>query len=473
MSFAISGPCSHETHNFSRCSVFCRARVPAERWSIRRRCAATAGRKPVDHLFGKRQRAAPQSVDADHAGQRRKAYRSVDVSDWRSGPARSDTARRRRHHYLTGPDNHAWALDARTGRQIWHYRRQLPEGLNVCCGRVNRGFAIRGDRLYMTTLDAHLVALDSRTGNVLFDVEIDDHTKSYTATVAPLIVKDKVIVGIAGAEYGIRGFIDAFDASTGQKAWRFWTVPEPDQPGSNTWSGDAWRRGGGSTWVTGAFDPTLNLLYWGTGNPSPDSFGDARPGDNLYTDSVVALDVDTGTLRWHYQFTPHDVHDWDAVQVPILADLTINGAPRKVLMTANRNGFFYTLDRTNGALLRARPLSVRRGPRRSAVTANRFCWRPTALARKGPSRARTWVAGPTGCHPRSIQPLGCSTLRHAKCVRTSTPFPSSSFRGTCTGAAPSRPLQASRVTAPFVRSTRYQDSYAGSSSTRSPHSAAR
>ena len=257
--------------------------------------------------------------------------------------------------YLTGPDNHAWALDARTGRQIWHYRRQLPERLNICCGRVNRGFAIRGDRLYMTTLDAHLVALDARTGNVLFDVEIDDHTKSYTATVAPLIVKDKVIVGIAGAEYGIRGFIDAFDANTGKKAWRFWTVPEPGQPGGNTWSGDAWRRGGGSTWVTGAYDPTLNLVYWGTGNPSPDSLGDVRPGDNLYTDSVVALDADTGTLRWHYQFTPHDVHDWDAVQVPILADLTINGAPRKVLMTANRNGFFYTLDRTNGALLRARP----------------------------------------------------------------------------------------------------------------------
>ena len=257
--------------------------------------------------------------------------------------------------YLTGPDNYAWALDARTGRQIWRYRRQLPEGLNICCGRVNRGFAINGDRLYMTTLDAHLVALDARTGNVLFDVEIDDHKKSYTATVAPLIVRDKVIVGIAGAEYGIRGFIDAFDANTGKKAWRFWTVPEPGQPGGNTWSGDSWQRGGGSTWVTGAYDPSLNLVYWGTGNPAPDSFGDARLGDNLYTDAVVALDADTGTLRWHYQFTPHDVHDWDAVQVPILADITMNGAPRKVLMTANRNGFFYTLDRANGELLRARP----------------------------------------------------------------------------------------------------------------------
>jgi alcohol dehydrogenase (cytochrome c) len=257
--------------------------------------------------------------------------------------------------YVTGPDNHAWALDARTGRQIWQYRRQLPDRLNICCGRVNRGFALRGERLYMTTLDAHLVALDAKTGNVVWDVEIDDHARGYTATVAPLIVKDKVIVGIAGAEYGVRGFIDAFDAETGKRAWRFWTVPEPGQPGGDTWLGDSWRHGGGSTWVTGAFDPALNLVYWGTGNPAPDSFGDVRLGDNLYTDSVVALDADTGKLRWHYQFTPHDVHDWDAVQVPILGELTIDGTPRKVLMTANRNGFFYTLDRTNGTLLRARP----------------------------------------------------------------------------------------------------------------------
>ena len=220
--------------------------------------------------------------------------------------------------YVTGPDNHAWALDARTGRQIWHYRRQLPERLNICCGRVNRGFAIRGDRLYMTTLDAHLVALDSRTGNVLFDVEIDDHTKSYTATVAPLIVKDKVIVGIAGAEFGIRGFIDAFDANTGKKAWRFWTVPEPPA-GRQYVAGRRVAAGRridvGDRRLRSRAEPRV----LGTGNPAPDSFGDVRLGDNLYTDSVVALDADTGTLRWHYQFTPHDVHDWDAVQVPILA----------------------------------------------------------------------------------------------------------------------------------------------------------
>ena len=256
--------------------------------------------------------------------------------------------------YVTGPENAAWAIDARTGRQIWRYQRQLPDGLNVCCGRVNRGFAALGDRLYMATLDAHLIALDRKTGALLWDSAIDDYKRGYTATAAPLVVKDKVVVGIAGAEYGIRGFIDAFDAVTGRKAWRFWTVPGPGEKGSETWEGNSWERGGGSTWVTGTYDPALNLIYWGTGNPGPDLYGDDRDGDNLYTDSVVALDADSGTLKWYYQFTPHDVHDWDATQVPILADLLVNGTPRKTLMMANRNGFFYTVDRTNGRLIASR-----------------------------------------------------------------------------------------------------------------------
>jgi alcohol dehydrogenase (cytochrome c) len=257
--------------------------------------------------------------------------------------------------YVTGPNNTAWALDARTGRQIWRYSRDLPDGLNVCCGRVNRGFAALGERLYMTTLDAHLIAFDRRTGAIVWDVIIDDYKRGYTATAAPLIVKDKVIVGIAGAEYGIRGFIDAFDAESGKKAWRFWTVPGPGEKGSETWEGDSWERGGGSTWVTGTYDPALNLVYWGTGNPGPDLYGKDREGDNLYTDSVVALDPDTGTLKWYYQFTPHDVHDWDSTHVPVLADMTVNGKPRKTLLVANRNGFFYTLDRTNGEVLVTRP----------------------------------------------------------------------------------------------------------------------
>jgi alcohol dehydrogenase (cytochrome c) len=256
--------------------------------------------------------------------------------------------------YVTGQNNTAWAIDARTGRQIWRYARDLPDGLNVCCGRVNRGFAVLGDRLYMATLDAHLLAFDMKTGAIVWDTVIDDHRRGYTATAAPLVVKDKIIVGIAGAEYGIRGFIDAFDASTGKRAWRFWTVPAPGEKGSETWEGDSWERGGGSTWVTGTYDAELNLVYWGTGNPGPDLYGKDRDGDNLYTDSVVALDPDTGTLKWHYQFTPHDTHDWDSVHVPVLVDMPVNGVPRKLVLVANRNGFFYTLDRTSGALVASR-----------------------------------------------------------------------------------------------------------------------
>jgi alcohol dehydrogenase (cytochrome c) len=259
--------------------------------------------------------------------------------------------------YVTGFNNNAWAIDARSGRQIWRYRRQLPEDLRLCCGTVNRGFAVLGDRLFMTTADAHLLALDMKTGTIVFDVELADYKVGYSATVAPLVVKDKVIVGIAGAEFGIRGFIDAYDAQTGKRAWRFYTVPGPGDPGGHTWpkDSDAYARGGGSIWVTGTYDPQQNLVFYGTGNPGPDYYSNAREGDNLYTASLVALEADTGNLRWHYQFTPHDVHDWDSTQVPVLGDLTINGQPRKVVMFANRNGFFYTLDRVTGKVIVAKP----------------------------------------------------------------------------------------------------------------------
>jgi alcohol dehydrogenase (cytochrome c) len=258
--------------------------------------------------------------------------------------------------YVTGFNNNAWAIDARSGRQIWRYRRELPDDLRLCCSAVNRGFAVLGDRLFMATLDAHLVALDMRTGSPLFDVELADYRLGYSATVAPLVVKDKVIVGIAGAEYGIRGFIDAFDVQTGKRAWRFYTVPGSEEPGGRSWPvGDAYKRGGGSIWVTGTYDPQLNTVFYGTGNPGPDYYSNAREGDNLYTASLVALDADTGQLRWHYQFTPHDVHDWDSTQVPVLADLTMNGQPRKVVMFANRNGFFYTIDRVTGKVIVAKP----------------------------------------------------------------------------------------------------------------------
>jgi alcohol dehydrogenase (cytochrome c) len=258
--------------------------------------------------------------------------------------------------YVTGPQNVAWAVDARSGRQIWRYRRELPvTGLTACCGLVNRGFAALGDKLFMTTLDAHLLALDMKTGAIVWDATLEDYKIGYSSTIAPIVVKGKVIVGVAGGEYGIRGFIDAYDAQSGKRAWRFYTIPGPGEPGFKSWAGDSWKIGGTGVWVTGAYDPELNLLYYGTGNPGPDYHSDSREGDNLYSCSLVALDADTGKLKWHYQFTPHDVHDYDSTQVPILADLTFNGQLRKTVMFANRNGFYYTLDRTNGRIIVAKP----------------------------------------------------------------------------------------------------------------------
>src|SRR5687767_6395058 len=259
--------------------------------------------------------------------------------------------------YITGFQNNAWAIDARSGRQIWRYRRELPDQMHLCCGPVNRGMAVLGDRLFMTTIDAHLLALDMATGAVMYDVTLEDYKKGYSATVAPLVVKDKVILGIAGAEYGIRGFIDAYDVNTGKRAWRFHTVAGPGEPGGQTWpkGSDAYLRGGGSIWVSGTYDPEQNLVFFGTGNPGPDYYSQVREGDNLYTCSAVALDADTGRLAWHFQFTPHDTHDWDSTQVPVLADLTINNQPRKTLLFANRNGWFYVIDRTNGRMILAKP----------------------------------------------------------------------------------------------------------------------
>ena len=253
--------------------------------------------------------------------------------------------------YITEPPSDVTALDLRTGRPIWSYRRSLPKGVIVCCGQVNRGLGVLDDQLFLGTVDAHLVALDLRTGRVRWDVEVADYKAAYSITVAPLAVKDKVIVGIAGAEYGIRGFLDAYDAKTGKRAWRFYTVPAAGEPGNETWSGDSWKTGGAPTWVTGAFDPESNLVYWGTGNPSPDMIGDDRKGDNLYSDSLLALDADSGKLKWHFQFTPHDVLDMDANQVPVLLDANFRGRPRKLVLFANRNGFYYVLDRLTGEFL--------------------------------------------------------------------------------------------------------------------------
>ncbi len=256
--------------------------------------------------------------------------------------------------YLTHPPSNVFALDLRTGRTFWSYQHKLPERIHVCCGFVNRGLAILGERLYLGTLDAHLVALDAKTGSVLWDVEVADYRTGYSITVAPMALEDKIIVGISGGEYGIRGFLDAYDAATGERMWRFYTIPGPGEPGHETWKGDSWKTGGAPTWVTGSFDPDLNLIYWGTGNPSPDFNGEVRKGDNLFSSSVIALDADTGTLKWHFQFTPHDVHDWDACQIPVLVDTEFKGRQRKLLLWANRNAFFYVLDRETGEFLLAR-----------------------------------------------------------------------------------------------------------------------
>ena len=255
--------------------------------------------------------------------------------------------------YVTGQENLAYALDARTGRTIWRYQHPWPEDVRLCCGTVNRGLAVLGDKVFLATLDAHVVALDAKTGNVVWDVVAADYRKGHSFTLAPLAVKDKIIVGVAGGEFGIRGFIDAYDAETGKRAWRFYAIPGPGEPGHETWEGDSWKTGGSPAWLTGTYDPELNLTYWGIGNPGPDLYGEEREGDNLYSNCVVALDADTGKLKWYFQFTPHDVHDWDATQIPILLDLEFKGKPRKLRVQANRNAFYYVLDRTNGEFLHA------------------------------------------------------------------------------------------------------------------------
>jgi alcohol dehydrogenase (cytochrome c) len=257
--------------------------------------------------------------------------------------------------YVTQRPNDVLAVDAKTGRVFWLYRYAPSPEARVCCGSNNRGVAILGDTVFMGTLDAHLVAIDARNGKPLWNITLADVKLGYSITLAPLVVKDKIIVGLGGGEFGIRGFIAAFDAQSGKEAWRFYTIPGPGEPGHDTWKGDAWKSGGGSIWVTGSFDPDLNLTYWGVGNPGPDWNPDQRPGDNLYTESVVALDADTGKLKWHFQFTPNDAYDYDSVQVPVLVDMNWRGAPAKLMVWANRNGFFYVLDRATGRFLSGTP----------------------------------------------------------------------------------------------------------------------
>jgi alcohol dehydrogenase (cytochrome c) len=257
--------------------------------------------------------------------------------------------------YVSEAPSNVTALDTRTGRPLWKYRRPMPDDVRGCCGQVNRGVAALDGMIYIGTFDAHLVALNAKTGAVVWDTQVANHKTGHSITAAPLAVKDKIVIGIAGGEYGVRGFLDAYDAKSGKRAWRFWTVPAKGEPGAETWAGDSWKNGAATTWVTGAYDPETNLVLWGTGNPGPDWNGDVRGGDNLYSDCLIAVDADSGKLKWYFQFTPHDVHDWDATEVPVLVDTEFRGAKRKLVLFPNRNAFYYVLDRTNGKFLHGKP----------------------------------------------------------------------------------------------------------------------
>jgi alcohol dehydrogenase (cytochrome c) len=253
--------------------------------------------------------------------------------------------------FLVAQISNVFALDAKTGDVIWEYKRPMPADLPACCGRVNRGLAAYGNTIFFGGLDGYLVAINANDGKVIWQTQVARSSDHYALTGAPLVINHSVVVGIAGGDYGVRGFLSAYDVSTGQQQWKFETIPGLGEAGHETWENDAWRTGGGGTWNSGSYDPSTDLLYWGVGNPSPAFRGDVRPGDNLFTDSVIALHASTGKLAWYYQFTPHDEHDWDSAQTPILAELPINGEVRKVICWANRNGFYYVLDRLTGEFL--------------------------------------------------------------------------------------------------------------------------
>ena len=294
-------------------------------------------------------------------------YQSSVSGTWQATPLVVDGVM-----YVSQRPNDVVALDAKTGRVFWIHRYVPAADHKACCGSNNRGLAILGDRLFMGTLDGRLVAIQAKTGRRLWDVPVAEYQLSYSVTHAPLVVKDKVIVGVGGGDLGIRGYIAAFDVQTGKEAWRFYTIPAPGEEGHETWKPcpagtsqsitdpkycdpEAWKHGGAPIWLTGSYDPDLNLTYWGTGNTWPDYNSFQRPGDNLFAESVVALDADTGKLRWHFQFTPNGQYDYDAVQIPVLADMDWSGTSGKLMFWANRNGFFYVLDRSNGKFVRGQP----------------------------------------------------------------------------------------------------------------------
>ncbi len=257
--------------------------------------------------------------------------------------------------YTVQAPNDIVALDAATGRIFWTFAYEPSPDARTCCGRVNRGVAILGDTLFMGTIDAHMLAIDARSGQLIWKTKVAEAAERYSITMVPLVVGDKVMIGTAGGDMGIRGFVAAYDVKTGDEVWRFHTIPAPGEFGNDTWSGDSWMTGGAAVWNAGAYDPETNLVFFGTGNPAPDWDGRSRLGDNLYSNCVIALDADTGELKWYYQFTPHDELDYDATQVPVLADIDWRGEPRKVMLWANRNGLMYVLDRVTGEFLYGKP----------------------------------------------------------------------------------------------------------------------
>jgi alcohol dehydrogenase (cytochrome c) len=303
--------------------------------------------------------------------------------------------------YVTQRPNDVLALDAKTGKVFWIYHYTNAPNARVCCGANNRGLAMLGTSLFMGTLDGHVVAIDSRSGQPLWNTNVGDLRRSVGMSGAPLVVKDKVIVGVSGGDSGIRGFVAALDAETGKEIWRFYTIPGPGESGHETWqNNDDWEHGGGATWVTGSYDPQLNLIYWGVGNPGPDYNPKQRPGDNLYSNSVIALDADTGKLVWHFQFTPNDGYDYDSTEVPVLADMRWKGVPSKLMLWANRNGFFYVLDRVTGKFLLGKnfiPVNWASGLDSSG--------RPIQTPPTDGTRVYPGVNGGTNWYPPSYNPL--------------------------------------------------------------------
>jgi alcohol dehydrogenase (cytochrome c) len=293
--------------------------------------------------------------------------------------------------YLSGWDGYVWAIDAASGKEYWRYRHAIPLDVPLCCGNVNRGVAVANGKVFYASPNGYLIALDASSGKPIWTKAFVDPRAGESATGAPLVVKSLVIVGSSGAEYGVRGHIDAFDMQTGERRWRRYNVPKPGEPGAETWSGDAWTRGGGTAWVTGTYDPQLDLLFWGTGNPGPDYDGASRPGTNLYTDSVIALNPDDGALKWHYQWTPHDVWDYDGVNENILMELD----GRKLLAHFDKNGYLFVLDRASGKLVFAQPFARATWgtiePDSGRVTARLTPTQDGVEICPGPAGAKEWV----------------------------------------------------------------------------------